>query len=421
MTDGVVRATLRQPIAADAEDVLGEHVAKLFGGALPLDMGAGTLTSALRGVEDSEGICSTFAEVRRAVAPGFGCEPDEFVVTQSTTDSISKILAGLELAAGDEILTSNHEHYGSRAPMAIARDRHGIVIRQVPLPVGDDQRAEDYVELFERAVTGRTRVLLFSAPTCTTGALLPVRMLAQMAQRRDLISVVDAAHMPGMLHARFADFGVDFLAGSGTKWQYGPAGTGILYVRNRIRPEHNPRALVPFWPVVSVWYPTDGGLPRRSAQDAPPYDIAEYLQTIGNASRRRMAAFEEACTAWDALGRGRIERRLLKLAAYGRARIVEEWGERAVYSPYSDERLRTAIISFSPFRNPDDVFDQERVARFVARLKDEFAITVQSTSFDVIGASRPHHAIRISPRVFHRCDDIERVVRAMVTVSRGLS
>jgi isopenicillin-N epimerase len=414
--------TWQPQMAAEVGDVFLGRVSKLFSGDTPpLDMGAGPMTAALRAIEDCAGVCSTFADVRRAVAPGFGCDADEFIVTQSTTDSLCKILAGLELTAGDEILTSNHEHYGSRAPLALARDRHGVVIREVALPVGNNQRAEDYVELFERAVSDRTRILLFSSPTYTTGTLLPVRMLARMAQRRQLVTVVDAAHMPGMLHEDFSGLGVDFLAGSGTKWQYGPAGTGILYVRNKIRPEHNPRPLVPFWPVVSVWYPTEGGLPPRSATREASYDIAEYLQTIGNASRRRMAAFEQACATWDALGRSRIEAHLLSLGAYVKERIAEEWGEHALYSPRSDVRLSTAITSFTPFRNPNDVFDQEKASRFIGRLKDDFAITLQCTSFSVIGASRPHVAIRISPRVFHRHEDIEAVMRTMVQVARESS
>ncbi len=134
-----------------------------------------------------------------------------------------------------------------------------------------------------------------------------------------------------------------------------------------------------------------------------------------------MAAFAQACANWDALGRSRIERHLLSLGAYIKERIVEEWGERALYSPRSDARLSTAITSFTPFRHPDDALDPEKTSRFVARLKDEFAITVQCTSFGVIGASRPHNAVRISPRVFHRHEDIEAVMQTMVRMSRELS
>src|SRR5262249_10871461 len=155
---------------------------------------------------------------------------------------------------GDEILTSNHEHFAGRAALAIARDRRRIVIREVVLPVGNDQCAEMYVDRFSRGITPRTRVLFFSSPTATTGTLLPIRMLAELGQRHGLIIVVDAAHIPGMIHCSFRETGVDFLAGSGNKWQCAPAGTGILYVRNRVSPNYNPLPLTEFWPVISVWY-----------------------------------------------------------------------------------------------------------------------------------------------------------------------
>jgi isopenicillin-N epimerase len=163
---------------------VGEAARSLFAldGAL-VHMDATTAEARLREVgAGDEPICEAeFPDVRRAIAPGFGCDGDEIVVTHSTTDSISRIFGGLELGAGDEVLTTNHEHYGGMAPLALLRDRRGVLIRQVEAPIGNGQRAEDYIDVFAAAVTPRTRVLFFSAPTATTGTMLPVRMLARLA------------------------------------------------------------------------------------------------------------------------------------------------------------------------------------------------------------------------------------------------
>jgi selenocysteine lyase/cysteine desulfurase len=385
-------------------------------GLLHMDVGAAALRS--RGTPGaSDVVTSTFADIREAVAPGFGCDRDELVITHNTTDAMCKILAGLDLRAGDEIVTTSHEHYAGLAAMALVRDRQGVVIRQVSLPAGNNQRAEDYVELFAAAITHHTKVLLFSAPTYTTGAMLPVRMLASLAQQHNLITVVDAAHVPGMLHCNFHELGVDFLAGSGTKWQYGPAGTGILYVRNKVLPQYNPLPLPTFWPVISIWYPPEGGLPPRSNTNIPSYDIAEYLQTAGSDSLTRLQTFREACEIWDKVGRAGIEKYLLELGLYLKERIAEQWGIDSLYSPKDDARLLTAITAFNPFRRGEDALDSRKFETFVTLMRKEHHIVVRQTEFPVAGARGLHQAIRISTCLFHDREDVDHLVRAMVKVS----
>ncbi len=148
---------------------------------------------------------SAFDDIRALVARGYGCDPDEVALTHNTSDAMSKIIAGLALKEGDKVLITNHEHPSSTTSLTQARDRHGIVVKQVGLPVGNDQRAEDYVELCRRGITWRTKA-----------------MLAKLAQDHGLISIVDSAHVPGMMAYSFHELGIDFLAGSMAKWQCAP-------------------------------------------------------------------------------------------------------------------------------------------------------------------------------------------------------
>lgn len=392
-----------------------EQMRALFAsGGEELHMDAGMVGAQLHGaLEHDEPVCSTFAEARQAIAPGFGCDPSELVITHSTTDALSRIIAGLDLNEGDEVLTTNHEHYGSLAPLAICRDRRGIRIRKIMLPIGDNQCAEDYVKLFAAAFNKRTKVLLFSAPTATLGAMLPVAALARLAQHHGCTSVVDGAHIPGMLHYSFEESGVDFLAGSGTKWQCGPAGTGLLYIRNRVLPCFNPRPLPVFWPVVSIWYPLEGGLPARTTNDAPTYDIAEYLQTCGSSSLLRIQGFQRACETWERIGRAQIERYLLGLSSYLKQQITAAWGSQALYSPWSDKRLASAITSFNPFENSAAADDESRFKLLVERLEAEHKIVLRYSRFTHGDPPEPRFAIRIAVRPFHHRCDVDKLITAM--------
>lgn len=364
---------------------------------------------------------SNFADVREVAARGYGCDPDELVVSHNTSDGMSKIIAGLALKEGDEILTTNHEHSGGNVPMALARDRLGVVIKRVALPVGNDQRAEDYVALFQKAITSRTKVLLFSAPTYKTGTMLPIRMLAKLAQEYGLTTVVDGAHIPGMMAYDFHELGVDFLAGSAAKWQCGPGGTGILYIRNKVIAAHNPNPLPEFWPVVSSGYPSEGGRPARSNGPTASYDIAADLQSVGNGSLAVMAGVREVCEVWDRIGRQRIQDHVLGLSSHLRELVVERWGVKSLYSPKDDPRLVCALTSFAPFSDPRDVFDGQKTTKLVQRLKDEYGIVIRTSDFPVIGSAKPHSVIRVSTHLFHQKADVERVVNALWTLSRDMS
>jgi isopenicillin-N epimerase len=248
----------------------------------------------------------TFDDVRRQIAPGFGVDFDELYLSSDTTDGVCAVLAGLALREGDEILTTNMEHPAASTPMTILHDRRGVVIKPLALPVGAQVRAEDFVPLFENAITSRTKVLLFSAPVFRTGTMLPIRMLALLAQKHGLTSVVDGAHIPGMFALQFRELGVDFLAGSGAKWQCGPARTGLLYLRNKVLPQFNPNPLPEFWPTVtsSMTYPAQGGLPPRTTTQVASYDMGALLQDQGNPSMAHMAAFTMACQMWEGIGSG---------------------------------------------------------------------------------------------------------------------
>lgn len=367
---------------------------------------------------DAEAAYSDFADVRQTIATAHGVDKDEIVITHNTSDGMSKALLGLNLREGDEILTTNHEHGGGNTPMAMLHDRQGVVINRVQLPVGDQQSAEDYVALFRAGITSRTKLIMFSAPTYLTGTMLPIRELAVLAQEHGIPTLVDGAHIPGMMNYNFRELGVDFLAASAAKWQCGPGGTGILYIRNRVNAA-NPNPLSEFWPIVSSGYPTDGSVDLRSRDESQ--DIGTYLQSVGNGSKALNVGVQTAVQVWDEIGRQNIQDHIVGLADNLKEQVVERWGAGALYSAKSDGRLTCALTGFNPFQNADDVKNSQKSADFVARLIDEHGIEVRTTSVPVIGDATMHVPLRVSTHLFHQQEDVDRFVDAAWKLSEQMA
>jgi selenocysteine lyase/cysteine desulfurase len=158
---------------------------------------------------------------REAYAALLGAHPDDVALTTSTSDGVARVLAGLRLGEGDEILTADAEHPGLLGPLLGARERHGVAIRVAPL-----------AELPEH-VTERTRLVACSHVGWVAGDVAP-RIDAGVPV------LLDGAQGVGAVPVDVRALGCAFYAGSGQKWLCGPIGTGMLYVapewRERLRP-----------------------------------------------------------------------------------------------------------------------------------------------------------------------------------------
>jgi L-cysteine/cystine lyase len=175
-------------------------------------------------------IQQTRNEVRTAVAAAIGADPTEIAVTSSTTDGMYAAILGYRWQTGDELLITNIEHPGGLIPSFLAKRRHGLRVRVVDLGLGGGDPA-DIVAAFERAITPRTRMIVLSHVSYTTGATLPLKEIVALAHNHDVLVVADAAQSYGSVQLDMHDLGVDAYACSGQKWMCGPDGTGALYIR----------------------------------------------------------------------------------------------------------------------------------------------------------------------------------------------
>jgi len=168
---------------------------------------------------------------RERVAEALGADPDEIAITDNTTHGMNFVTAGLTVEAGDGVVTSGIEHSSGLVPTYVLRERHGADLHIVPVGPSDSPGA--MLEAFGRAIDARTRLVLISGVSYSTGQRLPVAEIAGLAHEANerAVVLIDGAqtggHEPLDLHAS----GVDAYAIPMHKWLCGPGGLGALYIR----------------------------------------------------------------------------------------------------------------------------------------------------------------------------------------------
>ena len=73
-------------------------------------------------------------DVKRALADLLGGDPEGFVFPRSTTEAMNFVANGLELAAGDVVLTTDHEHVGGLEPWRLVTRRRNASLDVASLP-----------------------------------------------------------------------------------------------------------------------------------------------------------------------------------------------------------------------------------------------------------------------------------------------
>jgi L-cysteine/cystine lyase len=219
-------------------------------------------------------------ELRARYARLLNAAPADVALTAGTSDGCGRIVAGLQLGRGDEILTADDEHPGLQGPLIAAREQRGVTLRAVPL-----------AEL-PGAVGPRTRLIACSHVSWHSGAVAPLEGLKAVA--RDGIGVLlDGAQSAGAVAVDVADLGIAFYAGSGQKWLCGPVGCGMLWVapawRERVA-AHAPAYMNLAEPARGLASPLADGARRF---DLPSQDLATVAAAIAAFDVLDAAGFPE--------------------------------------------------------------------------------------------------------------------------------
>ncbi|MEX1171856.1 MAG: aminotransferase class V-fold PLP-dependent enzyme [Chloroflexota bacterium] len=177
-------------------------------------------------------------EARASVAALLTVDTDDIAITHATTDGMNIGVNGIDWRPGDRAVTSRMEHPGGVGPLYLQRERTGIEIDFLDIGNGGDDEA--IVSAFDAAIDERTRAVVISHVLWSTGAVMPVRAIADIAHDRGALLIVDGAQSAGAIPVDVQALGADVYAISGQKWLLGPEGTGAVAVPDAVRDRLSP-------------------------------------------------------------------------------------------------------------------------------------------------------------------------------------
>jgi L-cysteine/cystine lyase len=159
------------------------------------------------------------AQVRDGFARVLGVSAENVALTTSTTDACNVVVNGLALDAGDQVVTTDAEHFGLIGALAVSE----ATVRVARVR---DRPAAEALDAILAEVSPRTRLLALSHVNWVNGHAFPWR---EAKGATGLPVLVDGAQSVGAIPVDAS--GADFYTASGQKWLCGPDLTGALYVR----------------------------------------------------------------------------------------------------------------------------------------------------------------------------------------------
>ena len=282
--------------------------------------------------------------VTTAIAKYIGANAQDIALTQNTTTGLSLIYHGLPLKSGEEILTTNHDHYVHHEAIRLATERNGASWRKIPLwESWSNISADGIVDHIRREIRPNTRVVGVTWVHSQSGVRLPIRRIADMIAdvNRDranrVLLVVDGVHGVGVEDPRFTALGADAFSAGLHKWIFAPRGTGFVWAKPEVWATMRP--LIPSFSTFELFNAWGEGHPPTTTPKAA------WFTPGGFQSFEHQWAVPAAIDFHNAIGSERITQRIHALNQQMNVEVRKLPNVKIVYTPL-DPQLNAGMVCF---------------------------------------------------------------------------
>ena len=317
--------------------------------------------------------------LRYKLAQLAGADPEEIAINRNATEALNTIIFGLNLKAGDEVIGTKQDYPNMINAWRQRQEREGIVYKQISFefPIEND---EEIVAGFEKAITPKTKILHITHIINWVGQILPVKKITAMAKKHGIETIVDGAHSFGLLDYKVPELGCDYYGTSLHKFLSAPIGSGMLWIKKE--------KIEKIWPLVCNDKPTSS-------------DIRKF-ETIGTRSFPIEQGIGEAVNFQNGIGNKRKEERIRYLKNYWATR-VQNIPKVKIHTSFKDE-YACAICGVSVNGMTPGELD--------SALFSNYKIHTVGIVWENISC------VRITPHVYTRLQDLDKLVMAIETIAK---
>jgi len=318
--------------------------------------------------------------IRTKLAKLAGCSPEEIAINRNTTEALETVIFGMDLKPGDEVLTTNQDYPSMMKAWRQREKRDGIQLKTVSIPVPPED-IQQITEIFQKAITPKTKLIMISHIIFMTGQIMPVRKICDMAHEFNIEVIVDAAHSFAHLDYNIADLHCDYFGTSLHKWLSAPFGNGMLYIR-----QEN---------IKKIW-------PLFASEDPLSEDIRKF-ENLGTRSFTSELAIGPAIQFHNGIGGKRKEERLRFLKNYWAQQVVSISGVRLNTSLQPEQSCGLTNFSIDG-KEPDEIVNR--------LFKDYQIFTTQIVHDEFKG-------VRVTPHVYTTLNDLDLLVNAINQIAKN--
>lgn len=203
------------------------------GAALPPDVVVDTVIDYLReealigGYEAEARYADKIMQVYSSIARLINADQDEIALFENASTAWVTAFKGLSFEKGDEIITSEMEYATNLIGLVDIQKADGVILKVIP----NDQLGNFSLEALEKAISPKTRLIAITHISSSGGSILPVDKIGEIAERHQILYLVDACQSAGQLPLDVKRMKCDMLSVTGRKYLRAPRGTGFLFVK----------------------------------------------------------------------------------------------------------------------------------------------------------------------------------------------
>lgn len=323
----------------------------------------------------------TVETVREKLAKMFACSPEEIAITRNASESLQTVQLGMNLKAGDEVVTTTQDYPRMITTWEQRVRRDGIVLKKAvyPVPLMDEG---DYIKAIEKEITSKTKVIHISHVPFCSGQITPVRAVCRLAKSRGIECIVDGAHAFAQFPFTQKDLECDYYGTSLHKWLSAPIGTGMLYVKKE--------KIKDIWSLMASEKEMEGNIRK--------------FEEIGTHPAALHNAIADAITFCDGIG---VERKAARLRFIHHRWIdrLRKYSNVHFLQNIDDERNWCGLVLFTI-----DGMDGGKIGEYL--LSKHRIITTPITYAEIAG-------VRITPNVYTTLSEIDYFADILETIAKG--